>query len=320
MFECLKDPAYFNDVDVWSFLGYTCRATGNHYLSAACYKQAFYCASSIPNQIATLINLANSYETLDNIKIAKELLEKILIMQLEYYHGATSHIADILHNLSVIHARLGNIAEEKTCLEEAHAIQIEIYGSDHIEIANTLNNLACVYRQLGDSNEEKKLLEEALAITIKHYGNEHIEMANILSNLALVSWKLGNSTKAQTLLEKVIDIQTKHYNTICNLDIAYSMANLALIYISEHNYLKGLNLIDTAYATYIEILGIKHPESEKIAQVTAEIISINPLAWLTFLLEKQKITLNPDPKTTTFCTALIYCKRIADPRYIINGN
>ncbi len=206
-----------------------------------------------------LIYLADTYDTLGDVKEQKILFERILQIQETYFGKEDGEVAKTLVNLANTYGDLGNTQKKKQLLEQALKIFEKKYDNEHVEVAGVLVNLANAYGDLGDAQKEKLLLEQALKIFELKYGKENILVAGILNDLAVAHGDLGNVQEKKKLLERALRIKETHYGKD-HVDVASTFVNLANAYGDLGNAKEQKTLLERALRINETHYGKEHIE------------------------------------------------------------
>jgi len=205
----------------------------------------------------TLVNLANAYGDLGDVRQKKTLLEKALAIFEAHYGKEHVGVAITLVNLANAYGDLGDVRQKKALLEKALAIFEAHYGKEHVDVARILVNLAAAYGDLGDARQQKALLEKALTIQEAYYGKEHVEVARTLVNLATAYGALGDVQQKKTLLEKALAIQEAHLGKE-HVEVVRTLGNLANAYGDLGDVRQKKTLLEKALTIFEAHYGKEH--------------------------------------------------------------
>lgn len=133
-----------------------------------------------------LKQLGSVYRDLKEPRRSKQILDKALNIQMQYYEGQEQclDILDTKIELGATYNDLGNFHQAKEFLEAALIVQEQYYGKDHIHVANTLFNLSKVYLNLKDTKMARAFMQRSHDIFLKTYGKDHLltEISNPINN------------------------------------------------------------------------------------------------------------------------------------------
>ena len=191
--------------------------------------------------LPALIKLADAYVELaisgktDVVKSAKELLERILEVQKDFYGEEHPKLAITLTGLAKLHLFASKEAKiAKEYLEKSLEMQDKYYGKKNWKTAETLTILAATYlssveqemattKTLSEANRNdlliaKSLIESSVEIQKKHYGNDHWKMWESLCILSIIKRTLDEQDKGFKDAEKahrmcLQNFGEKHINT-----------------------------------------------------------------------------------------------------------
>ena len=139
-----------------------------------------------PDTLASMNNLANSYDALgrpaDALKLREETLA-LLKVKLGPDHPDT--LAS-MNNLALSYAALGRQAEALKLHEETLALRKAKLGPDHPDTLSSMNNLAITYTALGRHVEALKLREETLALAKAKLGPTDRHTLDSMDSLASI--------------------------------------------------------------------------------------------------------------------------------------
>ena len=205
--------------------------------------------------------LSNIYHQLGHVVWQKDLMERALKINEEYYGPGHVEVAKTLTILGNTYGSLGRPAKQKELLERALKIEEEHFGSDssHFEVAKTLANLGNSYGSMGQPLKKKELLERALKIQEEQRGLSHIEIAQTLANLGNTYGSMGQPLKKKDLLERALKIKEEHYG-LNHFEIAKALANLGNAYSSLGLYDKAKELLERALKIKEDHYGPNHFE------------------------------------------------------------
>jgi C4-dicarboxylate-specific signal transduction histidine kinase len=121
-----------------------------------------------------------AFATSDHSAVAKEVLEKVLILQKVQHPDVTT----ILNNLANIYVAQGDYEKAQKLLEKALAIREKTLGSESPEVATNLNDLANIYQEVENLKrlevEQRIALEEAKKLS--YLGNMATGVAHNINN------------------------------------------------------------------------------------------------------------------------------------------
>lgn len=208
----------------------------------------------------SLCYLAQAQSQLGNAPHSKQLLERSLVIEENYFGKGHVATAATLAELASAHGKLGQVQWQKELLERSLAIKEQHFGEGHISTAVTLNNLATAHSELGDVLQERELLEKSLRIKEDHFGKGHVQSAATLVNLAGVYSELGDTLRGRELLRHSLAIEEQHFGH-GHVETAITLNNLALA-CGETGDVEGMRqLLEKSLSIKERHFGIDHLES-----------------------------------------------------------
>ncbi len=137
---------------------------------------------------------------------ARNVLERLLVLDERFYGPEHSEVATDLNNLGSVLRVLGDLAGAKKSFERSLAIEEAQSTPDRLKIAIRANNLGTVLRSLGDLKGALAAFERALAIDRDAYGPNHFKTAIRLNNLGEVLQEMGDQEGAKDSYQQAFRI------------------------------------------------------------------------------------------------------------------
>ena len=156
-------------------------------------------------------NLGYVQLSLDNVKDAKEKLEKSLELDTSLYGPNHPIIAEDLNNVGSVYKKLGLLGKARKNFEAALVIDKKEYGDWHSCVARDLTNIGLVMQEFRDFDGASKKFKQALVIDKKFHGIEHPKVARDANNLGLAQKEQGNLQKAKKWFKLALEINKKFY-------------------------------------------------------------------------------------------------------------
>ena len=229
----------------------------------ALYKQAL----TINRQLRDNLNTATSinglgvlYRIQGRYTEAEPLYKEALAIRQKQLPNNPSDIAYSLNNLGVLYRLQGSLSEAEPLFQQALAIRKK--SGNALNIAVSLNNLAELYYDQGRLLEAEPLFQQALAI-FQQSPKNHPNTAISLSNLAFINQSQAllalsqkeyieakkKFFKAEDRFQQALAIRQELGNA---LDIAFSLNNLAGLYLIQGKLDKAEPLFQQALAIFRE--------------------------------------------------------------------
>ena len=137
-----------------------------------------------PDTLASMHNLANSYDALGRHADALKLREETLALRKAKLGPDHPDTLTSMNNLANSYDALGRHADALKLREETLALRKAKLGPDHPDTLLSMNNLANSYDALGRHADALKLHEETLALRKAKLGPDHPDTLASMNNLA----------------------------------------------------------------------------------------------------------------------------------------
>jgi Tfp pilus assembly protein PilF len=157
-------------------------------------------ASLLLNQVGLYLHRRGDIEG------ARNVLERLIVLDERFYGPSHSEVATDLNNLGSALRVLGDLAGAKRCFERALAIEEGQETPDRLKIAIRANNLGTVLRSLGDLAGALDQFERSLAIDRDAYGPNHFKTAIRLNNRGEVLQEMGDIEGARESYQRAYQI------------------------------------------------------------------------------------------------------------------
>ncbi|CAH1240983.1 KLC1 [Branchiostoma lanceolatum] len=203
---------------------------------------------------------------------ALSYFEQALQMQRRIYGETTAH-ADIATSLNNLGGAWAHLAEHRKALgyfEEALQMYKSVHGENttHADIALSINNMGGAWSRLDDYGKAISYYEQALQMYRSIYGQNtaHPDIAILLNNLGEAWSKLRDQWKAISYHEQALQIHKSiHGQTAIHADIAKSLNNLGVAWHLLTYYEKARRYCEQALKMYKTIYGpdTEHPDIAK---------------------------------------------------------
>ena len=176
--------------------------------------------------------LANLYHLMDKHTHAHRIYERLLKFYRATLGDDHPDVAEILHNLALIHRDQKEYDLSEKLFQESIKIRKAKFGERHPSLANSFNSLAALYSESGKAGSAKDLYEASLAIQNQIFGLDSRDSAMTLDNLGLLHRKLGDLVQAEQRLREGLKIRQARLPEI-HPDLALSYNHLALVHAAQ---------------------------------------------------------------------------------------
>ncbi len=222
--------------------------------------------------LASMMNLANSYEALNRPADALKLREETLATQKRVL--PTDHPDTLLStmNLASSYEALNRPDDALKLREETLAIQQRVLPKDHPHTLLSMNNLAVSYARLNRPADALKLREETLAIQQRVLSKDHPDTLRSMINLASSYSAAKRPADALKMREETLAIQ-KRVLPMDHPDTLVSMLNLAVSYADLNRPADALKLFEETLAIRKRVLPKDHPDTLRSMLALADCLS-----------------------------------------------
>jgi tetratricopeptide (TPR) repeat protein len=221
-----------------------------------------------PDTLASMNNLAASYEGLGRYAEALRLYEETLALRKAKLGPDHPDTLASMSNLANSYEDLGRRAEALKLREETLALRKAKLGPDHPDTLSSMNNLANSYDDLGRHAEALKLREETLALRKAKLGPDHPDTLSTMRRLAYAYAVLGRYADAAKLGEEALAL-TKATLGSDHADTIGCMNYLTSIYYLAGRYADCVRLGEQTLALSKAKRGPDHPSTLSTANSVA---------------------------------------------------
>jgi eukaryotic-like serine/threonine-protein kinase len=221
-----------------------------------------------PDTLASMNNLAASYEGLGRYAEALRLYEETLALRKAKLGPDHPDTLASMNNLANSYYDLGRHAEALKLREETLALRKAKLGPDHPDTLSSMNNLANSYDDLGRHAEALKLREETLALRKAKLGPDHPDTLSTMRRLAYAYAVLGRYADAAKLGEEALAL-TKATLGSDHADTIGCMNYLTSIYYLAGRYADCVRLGEQTLALSKAKRGPDHPSTLSTANSVA---------------------------------------------------
>lgn len=213
-------------------------------------KKLFYKANDIANSVYG----SNSPETvyfligtgvvmlaLERPDIARDVYEKALKIDLEFYGDANEYVSRDLNHLAGTLINLGKPQIAKEYYERVLEIDKTIYKGEHQNIARDLSNIGNVLFILEKYNEAISYYQKALKIEERIYSKSHSKIALCFEGLGNALVGLKDFKEATEYYHKALDINKKIFGNRSR-DTARVMTSIGIAKVKLGKYEEGIKI------------------------------------------------------------------------------
>jgi tetratricopeptide (TPR) repeat protein len=178
----------------------------------------------------------------------------------------SAQVATFRNNLGLVLRKQRKNAEgEKEC-QEALRIGELVLPPNHPDTARVLDNLGGFASLRGDRAEAERFYRKALDIKMKILAPDDPAIATGMNNLGvLLSGDKARTDEAMDWLQKALTIRLDAFGAK-NADVALNKYNIAILLETRGEYGKAKPLLEEAYATDQQILGLNDPATVMIGR------------------------------------------------------
>ncbi|MEE3718455.1 tetratricopeptide repeat protein [Tumidithrix elongata RA019] len=220
--------------------------------------KAYYCIEPEPPYkkgdyteiIATLTDLAKSYNSQNRFSEAEEFLLQVIDIKRQANIEVTLDVAESLIDLAAIYYSQQRFNESETIFLEAIEIKRKQLGNDHLDVATSLIDLAAIYNSQNRFMDAEVVFLEALKIKQKSLGADHPDIAASLVDLAAIYYAQNRYPDIIKSYKQALKIYKQRFgdNHANTIEVRKKLAN-----IQNKNYPKWLSL-NTVIAASLLIL------------------------------------------------------------------
>jgi tetratricopeptide (TPR) repeat protein len=207
------------------------------------------------NQIAMIHQRNGDYhQALEYFQRVLKIDEEVL--NLDKYDPV---LAVAYNNIGDTYIRLGDYDNALKYLQ--HALDKRLKGtvSTHEDLAAVYSNLSCVYLNKNCLNQALEMAEKALKIDTEALPEDHISISISRNAVANVYAALGDLNKSLYHMEKAVDIISKSDAKNISLSHIAIQVNYSGMQILQGNFSKGLNILENALKTQLEVFPNNSP-------------------------------------------------------------
>ncbi len=213
-----------------------------------------------PQTLASMHNLAISYDTLNRQAEALKLREEALAARKRVLPTDHPDTLNSMQHLANSYAALNRHAEALKLREETLAAQKRVLPTDHPDTLTGMNNLANSYMALSRHADALSLREETLAARKRVLSPDHPDTLSSMHNLAISYDTLNRHAEAVKLREEVLAAR-KRILPPDHLSTLNSMNNLANSYAALNRHPEALKLREEVLAARKRVLPPDHPDT-----------------------------------------------------------
>ena len=166
-----------------------------------------------PATLATLTSLAGIYVKLEEPKLVRESLTKILAGNTGVYGPVHPITVAAIDQLGSFELNQNNLSDAETLLELAKTQRIKIYRGKHIEIAQTCKSLGMLYLKKHDLAQAEENFKAAVQLYRDLAGKNHPDTAGALVDLAVAEKIDRKPNEAIAHLHSAIEIYSTAQGT-----------------------------------------------------------------------------------------------------------
>jgi eukaryotic-like serine/threonine-protein kinase len=213
-----------------------------------------------PDTLATMHNLANSYDDAGRTQEALKLREETLKLRKAKLGPDHPDTLASMNNLAVSYYEVGRRQEAIKLHEETLKLRKTKLGPDHPDTFKSMHSLAFSYAGVGRTQEALRLNEETLKLRKAKLGPDHPDTFKSMDNLAVSYDAVGRRQEAIKLHEETLKLRkTKlgpdHPETL------ESMMELATSYRDAGRIQEALRLDEETLKLRKAKLGPDHPDT-----------------------------------------------------------
>ncbi len=160
---------------------------------------------------ASLLNLADLYESRHDLDRAEPLYREYLALQRERLGEGHKDVMMALHQLGLILHMSGQAAEGDSLMAVWHTFYQEYPQQDDPDLARSLSDMAAMLRIKGELEEAETLARQSLAMTRRLFGNQHHSLVEALSVLGVTLNLRKKFTEAEPINREAVTLSRLLY-------------------------------------------------------------------------------------------------------------
>ena len=162
-----------------------------------------------PQQLSSLVGLAETKIQLGYLKQAEELLEEGLALAEKILSSNNLRLGYISTLLATTYHRLNKDTLAAQTLQHAKSFFLEQQATLKPIYAPVLLLEAEMRFSQKNYQEAEFLLQQALKMQVQFMGHDHLEVTRTLQQLALVFTKLARESRSNSILKNILAVRTK---------------------------------------------------------------------------------------------------------------
>ena len=212
-------------------------------------------------QASLLDTVGQVYQSLGLYDKSKNLFEKALKNQREYFGNESREVADTLLNLSDVERIKADFKKAEKYVNESITIRHKLYGRESTEVVAAINLLISINVDNKDFVAAEKLSIESIELSEKLYGSESPEAVSGYHNLASVYLSKGETEKAEANARKAVEMSKNVFEKPHAAEIEANIALARLLIFRKQNFTESKKLLDRARDLGETVYGYFHPKT-----------------------------------------------------------
>lgn len=224
---------------------------------------------------AFLLNLLGSVDpfTAEGPEVTvRELLDEATRRVEGELAGQPEVQAAVRYTLAGSYFNLGRHEAAEPLLEAVLVTRRQVMGPEHPDVAETLVALALVRDQQGRYEAAEELLREALRIRRRALGERSAPVAEVLNKLGIILRHRREYAEARESFEQSLAIRRALPGKDNEVDLAYTLYQLAQLLVDQREYEAAQQVIDEALPLLRRHLGAEHPLAALTVALQARVL------------------------------------------------
>ncbi|PBK86816.1 TPR-like protein [Armillaria gallica] len=170
----------------------------------------YYFGKHHPNTLASMSNLAWTYEELGQLEEAERLQTETLKLRREEVLGECHpYTLTSMSNLALTYKEHGQLEEAERLQIETLKLHREVLGEHHPNTLTSMGNLAWTYKELGQLGKAEMLHTETLKLHREVLGECHPYTLTSMGNLVSTYKELRRLEEVEMLKEEMLKLHRK---------------------------------------------------------------------------------------------------------------
>ena len=237
---------YFSEVAQFT-LAFNHYDTALQVLDNATLSDALLYGQILKSKTYTCLDAAMYPEALSDLTITEQWYDK-------QYKGNNPFRAELLVSKANIQFFTNQLNAASANISAAADLLSDAGDSSSYLYSRCFEINALIEHGKGNSMEAINLCRKAITINDRVFGDSNIYTANNLSNLGIILQELGEYAKAEEVIRESFAIKWKLYKGTNHPQLAYSLANWAMVQVLQRRYKDA----DQLLAASVEILKINN--------------------------------------------------------------